>query len=343
MVGIWYVLVLIVLGAWFLLLPAGVIKRLRERESESTEEAKQSREAQWAIAGLILAVAVASAGYRLLVGGHLEQTAALFIGLPTLLAILTVLLTKPKSATGMACKAMAIGLLVSGIFLGEGFICILMAAPLFFGVAILSGGVVDAARRTKTKKSQTTMTCLLVLALVPMSLEGVRPGLSFPREQTVTVERVVPLSAEQVERNLASPPRFTGALPAYLRLGFPRPVAASGEGLLAGDRRVIHFAGGEGKPGDLEIEVAESAPARVVFRMSGDSSHIAHWLTWESAEVSWSELSRGSTRVRWTVHYRRSLDPAWYFGPWEQYAVRLASGYLIDNVAAGAPHSATQR
>ena len=37
--------------------------------------------------------------------------------------------------------------------------------------------------------------------------------------------------------------------------------------------------------------------------------------------------------MRWTLRYRRLLDPAWYFGPWERYAVRLAAGYLIDTVA----------
>jgi hypothetical protein len=39
------------------------------------------------------------------------------------------------------------------------------------------------------------------------------------------------------------------------------------------------------------------------------------------------------TRVTWTLRYRRGLDPAWYFGPWERYAVRLAAAYLIESVA----------
>ena len=42
---------------------------------------------------------------------------------------------------------------------------------------------------------------------------------------------------------------------------------------------------------------------------------------------------RGS-RVSWSLRYRRELDPAWYFGPWERYGVGLAAGYLIDNLAA---------
>ena len=44
-------------------------------------------------------------------------------------------------------------------------------------------------------------------------------------------------------------------------------------------------------------------------------------------------IGGGDTKVTWTLHYRRSLDPAWYFGPWERYAARLAAGYLIDSVA----------
>ena len=39
------------------------------------------------------------------------------------------------------------------------------------------------------------------------------------------------------------------------------------------------------------------------------------------------------TAVVWTLHYTRGLDPEWYFGPLERYAVRLAAGYLIDNLA----------
>jgi hypothetical protein len=70
-----------------------------------------------------------------------------------------------------------------------------------------------------------------------------------------------------------------------------------------------------------------------------DTSKIAHWLDWRQAEVRWTAVRPNRTRVRWTVRYTRRLDPAWYFGPWERYAVRLAAGYLVENVATpgGAP------
>jgi hypothetical protein len=225
---------------------------------------------------------------------------------------------------------------MSGMFLGEGFVCILMAAPIFLGIAIVVGAVIDYVRHKE--KSETTMTCLLILGLAPMSLEGVTPKLSFPREEAVVVERIVPASAVQVTRQLSESPKFSAPLPAYLRLGFPRPMEAGGQGIAVGDRRVIHFGGGEGKPGDLTLTVSDSTANKVVFQSQSDTSHIAHWLTWRGAEVEWKEIGAMQTRVRWTLRYRRSLDPAWYFGPWERYAVRLSGEYLADTLSTPPAH-----
>ena len=275
---------------------------------------------------IILAVAFASIFYRIMVMKRLEQTSLLFIGLPTVLAIVTALAPKAKSVTGSILKATTIGLLVSGILLGEGFICILMAAPLFYLVAVIVGLVLDAA---KPKNKPTVMSCLFFFVLAPMSLEGTHPRLSFAREESVSAEQVVSAPAAEVEQALGASPRVDLPLPLYLRLGFPRPVEAQGSGLRTGDLRRIHFAGGEGAPGDLVLEVAEAAPGRMRFRAISDRSKIAHWLAWEASEVEWSAVDAGHTRVVWTLHFRRALDPAWYFRPWERYAVRLAAEYLI--------------
>src|SRR5689334_19371263 len=77
--------------------------------------------------------------YRLLVLGQLEQTAALFIGLPGFLSLLVTLSPTPRSATGIAVKAVTLALLLAVVVLYEGAICVLMAAPLFYGVAIAIG------------------------------------------------------------------------------------------------------------------------------------------------------------------------------------------------------------
>ncbi len=286
----------------------------------------------WRLAAFALALALASLAYRWLVWGRLEQTSALFIGLPALLAIALALAPPAKSALGVAMKGTTLGLLLSGVLLGEGFICILMAAPLFYLVAFVIGWLFQNSRGDKRRP-----TLLALLIFLPQGLEGTHEQLSFARDESVQVSRVVDGTPHEVERALGAVPRFDRPLPFYLRLGFPRPERARGSGLRVGDTRVVRFGGGEGRPGELSLLVVEAAPGRAVFRASSDASHIAHWLDWREAEVRWQALDAGHTRVTWTMRYVRRLDPAWYFGPWERYAVTLAAGYLADTLTTPRP------
>jgi uncharacterized membrane protein len=283
---------------------------------------------QWIWLLVIAAAVAASVYYHLLVSQRLEQTSALFIGIPALIAAICVLTPKPQSATGTALKSVTLFLCIAGAFLGEGFICIIMAAPIFYLVAILIGRA-----RDRESKSAQVLCSLLILAAIPMSTEGVKSDLSFAREEVVSVESVIAGTSDQVEAALAATPRLNGELPFYLRLGFPRPASVNNSGLAPGMRYSIHFAGGEGKPGDLVLEVTDHRPGRLSFRALSDNSHVAHWLKWEESSVEWSALDATHTRVTWTLRYRRLLDPAWYFRPWERYAVRLTAEQLIQDAA----------
>jgi hypothetical protein len=285
--------------------------------------------AQWSLVGITLALAVAAVLYRVLVLGRLEQTAGLFIGLPTVIAIILALTPRAKSVTGLILRGTTIALLLSGPLLGEGFICILMAAPLFYLVGAVVGLIIDNQR----KKSQR-LYAVVLLPLLLSSLEGTTPALTFPKRERVTVTKSIAMSAAALEEALAHPPRFAGPMPRFLRLRFPLPVESRGEGLTNGAPRVIHFAGGEGKPGDLTLRVADRGPGAVTFETVSDKSKVAHWLTWRASRVTWRPLRGDRTEVTWTIVYDRELAPAWYFGPWEHYATRLAADYLIDSVAA---------
>ncbi|MGH9601321.1 MAG: hypothetical protein ACRD24_02930, partial [Terriglobales bacterium] len=218
------------------------------------------------------------------------------------------------------------GMLMAAPLLGEGFVCILMASPLFFVVGVAIGKLIDLSRR---ESKRTTITGMLLLAFLPMSFEGTSEWLSFPREETVMAEQVVAASAGDVERALAEPLNMEEPLPLFLRAGFPSPMGAEGEGLRVGDQRTIHFPGGEGFTGDLVLEVAEVGADFVRFRFVSDQSMIGRWLTWRASEVHWNAIGANHTRVTWTLSYRRNLDPAWYFGPWERYGVGLAAEHLI--------------
>jgi len=294
---------------------------------------EQPTPAQWALISVIVWLAAAVAVYRFVQEGHLDQTAALFIGLPTVLAVGLTLTPKAKSATGMAVKGLTIGLVLSAILLGEGVICILMAAPLFYAIALVVGVIVDAARDRTRKTNQGKLYCVLLLPLALMSLEGVTPITSFPAAGTATATQTVAATPAGVEAALAAAPLFDRRPPAFLGLGFPLPLAANGSGLAVGDRRTIWFSGRNGTRDALVLEVVQSEPGHVRFQARTDQTAIARWLGWQDADVTWRPTSAGGTRVTWTLSYVRRLSPAWYFGPFEQYAATLSAEYLIGTAA----------
>jgi hypothetical protein len=331
---------------WLVWPPAFMVAWTLARDSggspgvEPPEGHAAATAAQIAVAALIGAVAIASLVYRLLVAHGLQQTSALFVGIPSLLAIVVVFAVSPRSATGVACKAVTIGLLVSMMFLGEGMVCVVMSAPLFYAVAIAIGSTMDMAHRRRDKTTTTLCSCLVLLVVVPMSLEGVTDFTSVNRDESVAATRIVGASSQAVARALFEPPRFDRVRPLYLRAGFPSPVATRVERSADGTRWVIQLRGGElrlngmePRQGDLVLALEETRPGLVRWRAVSDSSHMTHFLNWREIVVQWEPVNSEATKVTWTLRYRRGLDPAWYFGPWERYAVRLAAGYLIDSVA----------
>ncbi|MGH2405286.1 MAG: SRPBCC family protein [bacterium] len=292
--------------------------------------------AQWRLVGLIAALAVGRVAYDVLVRHRLQETAALFIGLPAILAVAFALTPRARSATGTILKGMTIALLLSTLFLGEGLICILLAAPIFYLVGIVIGATIDYMEDRRKGRLTKGMYGLILLPFLPLSVEGATDRLSFPRVETVIVERTVSATPADIERALARTPRLERALPHPLRVGFPRPTRATGAGLGLGDRRIIYFAGGKNAPATLVLEVSRRETRAVRFHAIADQTPIARWLDWQDADVRWSPLESGQTRVRWTLRYRRRLDPAWYFAPMERAVVRSAAGYLID--ATATPH-----
>ena len=276
---------------------------------------------RWVV--VILALVLAAGIYRSLHGKGLEQSSALFIGLPALLAIIMVFAEVEKDLMGRMLKIMTIALLMAGVFLGEGVICLLMSAPLFY---LVGAFVVIIYELIKKRQKHW---CVLPLALLPFCLEGVTTTLTFDRNEIVEIERVVQASAMEVEKALGVETIINSDFPLFLKLGFPLPIESTGHGLNISDQRRIRFLDGKGNTGDLMMHVSERKPGVVKFLFTSDTSKIAHWMSWRDAEIEWTEIAPGKTRIRWKIHFWRLLDPVWYFKPLERFAVSLAGEYLI--------------
>jgi hypothetical protein len=274
----------------------------------------------------LIALLAVSITFRALIGVDLQHTSLVFVGLPAMLAWIVASGAPPKTAMGAAMRTTTLALLISCIFLGEAFICVLMAAPVFYLVAALFGW----QRSSMDKRGGGPgLTALLI---IPLALEGTHPALSVSRDRVVVVEDTVQAPMDEVRRLLAEVPRFDRPLPLFFRLGFPTPGHTHGEGLNIGDERSIVFAHSGHHDGALVMRVVESSPDVIRFAAVSDDSYLTHWLSWNSATVRFAATPSGATRVQWTLRYARRLDPAWYFDPLEKYGVTLAAKYLLATV-----------
>ncbi len=307
---------------------------------------RKATTAQKQLVGFIIVVAIVSAAYRVVYASGIQQSAALFVGIPALFAILLVLVPRSKSATGMLLKGSLIGILLAGIILPEGLLCLLFAYPLLALIAVIVGAVVDWSRSRNHRQGPTLM--VLSIPLLLLSLEGV-VGSPIDTSDRASASMTVEATTDEVSAAIAATPTFDPELPFFLTLGFNKPVSATGSGVAVGDERVIEFTGGThddhplrvfggsseastGHHSMMHLEVVESSPGRVVFAVEHDMTMLSRWVRLDRAVVTWEPITESSTRVTWSFEYERLLFPSPYFGPLERYGMGQAADYLLHSV-----------
>lgn len=298
--------------------------------------------------GFILLLTFANIIYRFIYAAGYEKTSLLYIGLPAILIIGLTTLPRSKSAVGMLIKGSTLAMLVACVILPEGLVCLLFAVPLVSLIALLIGGPIDLARRFDKPQDPTLM--VISLPLLILSLEGV-VGSPFDTSDIVTASITVNAPLTAVARALAKPPDFNTDLPPFLKVGFNRPVSATGSGIDVGDRRTIDFTGGThddhplrlfGITGERSVDhhsemrlaVVDSQPGRVVFSINHDMTMLSRWADLKRAVVTWEAINATTTRVSWTLAYERLLFPTAYFAPLQRYGMDQAARYLLETVIA---------
>lgn len=293
--------------------------------------------ARRALVGVLAALFAAMLLYKVLHAGHLEQTAVFYVGIPAVIAITVALTAKPGTATGMIMASITVGLALAGPLLGEGVVCLLFAAPLFYLVGVIVGLIADGPRGGQAevlerqadgswvRRERGKRTHALIVPLVLLAGAGGVADASLPRGGEASAVR----AGADVERALAAAPRFSAYDSPLLKLGFPRPLSSSGSGLEVGDTREIVFnprrslgIGAVPEPRSMTLRVKERGPGRALFEVTGDTT-LARWLDLREAEFTWTQ-----THLRVRLRYERTFDPAWYFGSIQHYAVGQAADYL---------------
>lgn len=286
---------------------------------------------------LITVVIVIGAGFYVSVMffHRLDASAAFYIGLPALIAVMVIMTERSKNLMGATMKGISLALLLSVPLLQEGFLCVLFAAPLFYAIGAITVFIVNGFRDKETgNKPLRAWAPMLILAVA--ATEGTTKELSFDRDNTVTVEKVINASAVDVAAKLQQPASFDKDVPLFLRI-FPQPSDVISEG----DMQRMHFVYFKhiwftAKAGDVVFRITDQDDRHIHSDVISDNSYLHTYMDWKSSRVDWEAIDTQHTRVRWTIRYARKLDPAWYFAPLEEYAVNKVAEMLIDNAATPA-------
>ncbi|MGL4177301.1 MAG: hypothetical protein ACRCSN_14625 [Dermatophilaceae bacterium] len=270
--------------------------------------------------------AVGLAGVAIAASVGRLDSALLFVGVPCVLA-LGVGLVRGRGGWGSMFQVVTVVLLLASAVLREAAVCVLLAAPLVYGVAALAYAGVTMMR---PGRSALALGPLLAMVLI----EGAVPGARINPEQEATASRMVAERCDAFESALARGPRIdpdTDRGPLLDLFPYPTPTAASGAGLAVGDAWSLTVGDGV-----LETRVAARAAGTVDFDVTDGASagpdgprHQAvldRWVTVRSGTLAWRQTGEGC-RATMTVRYERHLDPALWFGP-------VTAGFMDAGAAA---------
>jgi hypothetical protein len=201
-----------------------MLKRLRQRQDVSVAVATG------VIYGISAQFAVRLEALRAL---HAVMSFGFVFILPAVLGMITALTPRPSrrwwEAIGAALLTTALSLLVAFAIGWEGTICVVMAAPVYFLLAILGAAAGHVWRRQGRGAGPIERGALVALLGMPLTSAGIETRLS-PGEELRTVHSHIDICASRREvwQQIVRVPAIHEPQEGwFFRMGFPRPVEAT--------------------------------------------------------------------------------------------------------------------
>lgn len=314
---------------------------------------------------LLLIIGLACLVLKILLDSKFGHSAFVYVGVPFLVAVALLAFVKSGSETsdvpnenlvessespeepledsesdaGFLFKFVFWSLVVmlsTSVFLGEGFICVLMFMPIYFGIVFLIALIVVLIRKAEKKGKDKRYVHIIPALIVVSSFEGVVPEFEFNRDYSVTRDILVSASPEQIHSHLMSPMALDVDRHWLLEI-FPMPTNIDAETLSAGDIHTIDFVYHRWfvtntHEGSMQLEISEMDDNYIRTSFLENSSYIKNYLELEGTEIHFEAIDDQSTKVSLTIHYQRFLDPVWYFGPLQSYAIGEVADLLLEEL-----------
>ena len=289
-----------------------------------------------ALTGIIMAVAGAAVCVWLGTTVYRNYGWALFVGIPFALGFFSVLVFGYHEARSfkrcmlvstLVVVAAGLGLMLVAI---EGFICLIMAAPLAVPMSMMGGVIAwQIQRKDWWQGKSTQIFCIAGLAPAMMALEHYQPP-PLPL-LSVTSSVLVEASPEKVWRNVVTFSELAPPREFLFRAGIAYPIRAKIYGTGAGAERHCEFSTGAfvepievwDEPHLLKFSVIKNPPPMQEWTPYKDvqSAHLDGFLASQAGQFRLVPLEGGRTRLEGTTWYFHHMWPATYWSWWSDYII----------------------
>jgi uncharacterized membrane protein YhaH (DUF805 family) len=262
----------------------------------------------------------------------------LFVALPFCLGLISAVLYgyhQPRSLRSCLLVASLSVALLGGVLLAfavEGAICLAMAAPIGFTLAVMGGGVgyLIQNRHWNRLQSQAIFSAMLLFVPFMMGSDALKP--QEPPLLKVSTQIEVNAPPEAVWRYLLSFPTLQRPTEWPFRIGIAYPIRSTLQGSGLGARRECEFSSGE----FVEPIQVWDENRRLVFTISGEPPvmeelspyghiHTRHidgeYFQAQDAEFVLMPLPNGRTLLTGTSEYRNRMWPVAYWRLWSDAIV----------------------
>ena len=244
----------------------------------------------------------------------------------------------------VAVACLAVGLLAGGlmIFAMEGAICLLMAAPLGFGLAGL-GGMVGHALQKRPARGGEAMKVMVAVWLVLPLMFGLEQ-IHEPTPPLIPVRTMIEIDApsETVWRHVVSFSELPSPEDWLFRTGIAYPMRARIEGEGVGAVRHCEFSTGA----FVEPITVWEAPHRLAFSVYAqphpmqewtffkdlDPAHLDGYFGSERGQFLLTPLPGGRTLLEGATWYRHRIWPNAYWQQWSDWVLHRIHRRVLRHV-----------
>ncbi len=222
----------------------------------------------------------------------------------------------------------------------EGFICVIMAAPLAIILAILGGALGLLASRSESAKSPVTF--LLFIGLTPFGATVERTLQAPASVFQVTTSIDLAASPEHVWQTVLQPATLAPPTQPLLRAGVGYPEASHIEGAGASATRYCDFSTGKlvepvliwDEPRQLRFTVAASPIPMQEWTPYAHlhPPHLDGFLISRQGEFRLTPLPGGGTHLAATTWYQHHLWPERYWRWWSDYIIHGIHNMVLEDI-----------